>query len=67
MTQPRGNRRPEADVIPLVSFPFRRSVVAACAQTARNGCRTAAKTRRDRCHGSGLTCADVGPARSVNN
>jgi len=28
MTQPRGNRRPEADVIPLVSFPFRRSVVA---------------------------------------
>jgi hypothetical protein len=36
MTQPRGNRRPEADVIPLVSFPFRRSVVAACAQTARN-------------------------------
>ena len=37
MTQPRGNRRPEADVIPLVSFPFRRSVVAACAQTARNG------------------------------
>jgi hypothetical protein len=32
MTQPLGNRRPEADVIPLVSFPFRRSVVAACAQ-----------------------------------
>jgi hypothetical protein len=30
MTQPLGNRRPEADVIPLVSFPFRRSVVAAC-------------------------------------
>ena len=28
MTQPLGNRRPEADVIPLVSFPFRRSVVA---------------------------------------
>jgi hypothetical protein len=25
MTQPLGNRRPEADVIPLVSFPFRRS------------------------------------------
>jgi hypothetical protein len=36
MTQPLENRRPEADVIPLVSFPFRRSVVAACAQTARN-------------------------------
>ena len=29
MTQPLGNRRPEADVIPLVSFPFRRLVVAA--------------------------------------
>lgn len=43
MTQPLGNRRPEADVIPLVSFPFRRSVVAACAQTARNGCRTVSK------------------------
>jgi hypothetical protein len=35
MTQPLGNRRPEADVIPLVSFPFRRSVVAACAQKQR--------------------------------
>ena len=34
MTQPLGNRRPEADVIPLVSFPFRRSVVAACAQNS---------------------------------
>ena len=67
MTQPRGNRRPEADVIPLVSFPFRRSVVAACAQTARNGRCTAAKTRRDRCHEIGLTCADVGLARSVSN
>lgn len=27
MTRPLGNRRPEADVIPLVSFPFRRSVL----------------------------------------
>src|SRR4029450_5003780 len=34
MTQPLGNRRPEAGVIPLVSFPFRRSVVAACAQNS---------------------------------
>lgn len=31
MTQPQGNGRPEADVVPLVSFPFGRSVVAACA------------------------------------
>jgi len=46
MTQPLGNRRPEADVIPLVSFPFRRSVVAACAQTARNGCRSSKNTPR---------------------
>lgn len=37
MTQPRANSRPEADVIPLVSVPFRRSVVAACAHTTRDG------------------------------
>ena len=34
MTQPLRDRRPEADVISLILFPFRRSVVAACAQNS---------------------------------
>jgi len=51
MTQPLGNRRPEADVIPLVSFPFRRSVVAACAQwlphSSKNTPRSLSRKRSD--------------------
>jgi hypothetical protein len=65
---PLGNRRPEADVIPLVSFPFRRPDGCGLrANSAQWLTHSSKNTPRDRCHESGLTCADVGPARSVSN
>ena len=67
MTQPLGNRRPEADVIPLVSF---RSDVR-WLRLARKQ-RAMADARQQKHAEIAVTeavwtCADVGPARSVNN